>query len=130
MIKQTSASKRCTEARSASAQIDAWLDGFPADALAPEVIRAANALRALITPPGVGEDVPTIAHNIVKTYGGRVDPDLLLQIAVRAGIQSAHETWEPVDVPSQEFMLRHLGLDYHEHGDRLVVHAKYIEREI
>ena len=37
-----------------------------------------------------------------------------VEAAVRAGIQSAHETWEPSDHPSQEMMLRWLGIDFED----------------
>lgn len=125
MIEQTSASDRYEAARKALAEYEAhgtFLDDE----------RAASALRTLITPPSVGLSVEQIAENIERAYGGRLPLVTLLQMAVRAGIQSAHETWEPEVAlrPTQEQMLRWMEIEHeiNRHGD-LYIPEQHIERE-
>ncbi|AWN04705.1 hypothetical protein HOT29_gp087 [Microbacterium phage Squash] len=58
----------------------------------------------------------------------------MLTDAVRTAERAALEHWEPADIPSQEFMLRHLGIDARPariQGDtRIFIPAQYIEREV
>lgn len=142
-IPQTSASERIEAARKAIRVFDAAVDSI-ADATdldeheqgEARAERAAldcvAALRALITPPPVGETEEQIAERIVreKNDGWDWDMDIALK-AVRAGIQSAHLTWEPADHPSQEMMLRWLGLttERDDYGE-LYIPAQRIEKEV
>lgn len=115
---QTSASERIERAKAALAEyVSASED-------------VADILREFITPPEVAhEGVAEAATNIEKAYGGRLDLGLLLQMAVRAGIQIAHESWEPADKPSQEQMLRWLGIEYDETDGVLFIPDQHIDRE-
>lgn len=125
-IPQTSASDRVEAAREVLAE---YRRSQPSDYERAYADPLADALRALITPPGVGESERQIAERAVLTWdAGKTAVDNV-EAAVRAGFQSAHETWEPSDHPSQEMMLRWLGLDYTEDGDVIIVHRKVIERE-
>jgi len=144
-IPQTSASERVEQARM-------FLDRM---SMRREIIgkreettfetEAFAIIEGLVTPPSVGEGEETIAERVlaklpnglIQTDGSlRFDPEalvLLVETAVRAAIQSAHETWEPADRPSQEQMLRWLGVDARPariKGDvRVFLPAQYIERE-
>ncbi|WP_406245850.1 hypothetical protein ACI7YT_12480 [Microbacterium sp. M] len=101
-----------------------------------------DALRALITPPSVGESEEAIAERVIAAFpppysGTGYGHGELVEFGIamlRAGIQSAHESWEPADRPSQEMMLRWLELDYEESTDdegepSVYVHGQHIERE-
>lgn len=142
-IPQGSASGRYEAARKALARYDVpdILHSIVADDLA-------DALRALITPPSVGESEERIAERIIQKVPSsliqmdgslRFEPEALVSLvtaAVRAGIQDAHETWEPEVAmqPTQEQMLRWLGLDYDESFDdegepALHIYSQFIERE-
>lgn len=131
---QTSASERIEQAQKALAGYrgsDTYRvsGGTPEDSY--DVLDAAEAmaeaLRALITPPGVHESEPAIVKRVwdatpahISGEGIRLQADdlfAMLRAAVRAGIQAAHETWEGSDWPSQEMMLRWLGIEYDEHAD-------------
>lgn len=135
MVEQTSASDRYEAARKALAAAAMYgvAPGMSAQREAQMVLDLVDALRALIAPPNVSESVEQIAANIERVYGGRLSQETLLQMAVRAGIQSAHETWEPevAQRPSQEQMLRWLGVehDLDEAVGMLFIQAQYIERE-
>lgn len=103
-IPQTSTSDRIEQARKA---LNVWdnaravrvLDGVLADAVA-------DALRAFITPPSVGESATEVAIRVLEDLAGR-EPFIAVGIqnagltrrvrdavaeGVRAGIQAAHET--------------------------------------
>jgi hypothetical protein len=143
-IPQTSASERVEAAREALAE---YGRSQPSDYERAYADPLAAALRALITPPSVGESEEAIVEDFATRLREQGAIEILGQDAVfratdhhgqsvtafrqgvRAGIQSAHETWEPADRPSQEMMLRWLGLDYTIDGDVIVVHRKNIERE-
>lgn len=139
-IPQTSASGRTQAAQRA---LEAFENATPEKgkndidryALALEM---ADALRALIAPPSVGESQVEIANRIgseVASYGLslRGTADFAALMGIKAGIQSAHETWEPADHPSQEMMLRWLGIDYEDsifHKDQIFIEPQFIEREV
>lgn len=147
-IEQTSASDRIEQARKALAEFDAETEGqafSPHDYPTAEAFAVAEALRALITPPSVGETDEAIAERVAYGYLDEHGMPAVMQLAalaghierialaaVRAGIQSAHESWECEVAlrPSQEQMLRWLGLDYREttHGT-LFVYGQNIDRE-
>lgn len=136
MVEQTSASDRIEAARKALAGYDRAKEvGF-----APNALVLADALRALITPPAVGESEEQIAQRIITESQARgvaapegdfTDYGIALT-GVRAGIQAAHETWEPevAQRPSQEQMLRWLGISFGHNGDRIEIHHQSIEKEV
>lgn len=125
-IPQTSASGRIEEARALLAIYDRLSTANPTV--------LAEMIRALITPPAVGESEEAIAERIADAAG--IDWDQAYDVAlpaVREAIQSAHESWEPADVPSQEFMLRHLGIEYTAgtlDDTILHIHAQHIDKEV
>lgn len=133
-IPQTSASERVAEARRAVATAkDFAISSLPQ--WAHDLIAATEAL---ITPPSVGESEEAIAERVLPDDSS---PDwsaplftevrALIMEGIRAGIQSAHETWEPADRPSQEQMLRWLGLRYGDAGRPTHIHIPFqtIEKE-
>lgn len=136
-IPQTSASDRYAAARDA---LKAWDDFQPTMDHAHAL---AETLRALVTPPGVHESEESIATGIHGRYlRAEFDGDFqyagepmrnALTAAVRAGIQSAHETWECEVAlrPTQEQMLRWLGIEYadSDDGERLIILSDTIDRE-
>src|SRR5690606_37471745 len=105
--------------------------------------RCIDALRALITPPGVERSEIEVAHRIVDANlpDRHMDWDdkEVLTVAIqafRAGIQAAHETWEPEVAlqPSREQMIRCLGLDFKESTDdegepSIYIHGQHIDRD-
>lgn len=135
-IPQTSASERIEVARKALAALEAdiavWGTLYGRKGVTQE---AADALRALITPPSVGESDEAIAERIADEHlldtdcyaDKAVHPALLA--AVRAGIQSAHETWEPADRPSQEMMLRWLGIEHVVGLAVIAIPHQFIDKE-
>lgn len=137
-IPQTSASERYEAARILLA---AWDEAATPDAngchdaggfASRENARIRQLLRALITPPGVGYSEEEIADTIMLTAPLDARTSELVILGVRAAIQAAHETWEPADVPSQEFMLRHLGIQ-HEPSYReghIYIEPQHIETEV
>lgn len=136
---QTSASDRYAAARRALADYDA-IDGWNgthavmianADALA-------LALRALITPPGTSETVEQIVDRVLyewrHTHDHAIDLEEAMVRAANAGIQSAHEAWEPEVAlrPTQEQMLRWLGISYDDgliNEGELFIYEQRIEKE-
>lgn len=98
----------------------------------------ADALRALITPPPTGTIARIYARQAMRSEAiGRLVPDeqveALIAEAYHAGIQDAHESWEPADHPSQEMMLRWLGIDYGDsafESDKIFIESQLIEREV
>ena len=114
-IPQTSASERVEAARKLADHLEQMMttaQWMPAS----EGIQAVHVLRSLITPPPVGESEENAVDRILaewwRAHDYRIHIEHAMILAYRAGIQSAHESWEPADVPSQEFMLRHLGITY------------------
>lgn len=150
-IEQGSASDRYEAARKALEKLEWWpLDGdrpFTAILNGDDVRMIHAALRALITPPSVGESVEQIAERVIGspehswitwdrydgTQVGEDDIRVIAEQLVRAGIQSAHETWEPEVAlrPTQEQMLRWLGIEYARSDDseRLIILSDTIDRE-
>lgn len=132
MTEQTSASDRYRAAHEALAAFDSAERGDEATA---ETV--AFTLRALVTPPSVGESVEQIVDRILAQW--RRDHDYAIDLeeamvrAVSAGIQSAHEAWEPEVAlrPTQEQMLRWLGIRYGAAGRPTHIHIPFqnIERE-
>ena len=143
-IPQSSASDRYDAARKALAEWDNG--GVPGVRAAHDL---AEVLRALITPPGVHESEEQIAVRILEKLvsdepfiaaiigGANLTRHVKALVAegVRAGIQAAHETWECEDRPTQEQMLRWLGIEYdnryNEAGyeDGYLIIEQFIERE-
>lgn len=155
-IPMRSASERRDAAAKALAQYDASVRADYA-ASAPAL---AGALRSLVEVPEVGlTEREIIDESIARTIavldlGDGVRPsignlhraissgwldeiglELLLRSVAQAAAQRAEraalEHWEPADVPSQEFMLRHLGIIHRpvpENG-RIGIPAQYIEKD-
>jgi hypothetical protein len=118
---QTSASDRIEAARKVLTDYDEHDEPRSLHERRMREYRLASALRALITPPATSDSEEDVADRIVTAFPSPYTPSVgysygeLVELAItayRAGIQSAHESWESADVPSQEFMLRYLGLDY------------------
>ncbi len=58
----------------------------------------------------------------------------MIEEGYQAGVQAAWESWEPADVPCQEFMLRALGIDCHDSTDdegnpSIFIRAQHIDKE-
>lgn len=136
---QTSASDRYEAARKALAFNEAVDRG---ESVAERTARdnLADALRALITPPRTGETVEQIAARALNSFPPPYTPgagyshgelEQLAIYAARAGIQNAHETWECEDRPTQEQMLRWLGINAREceHEGELYLAEQHIEKE-
>lgn len=131
---QTSASDRYAAARKA---LDHYFATPTHDAKewALRAVPVAKALEALITPPGVHESKHDAAMRIAADYfpESRGTAYEAAARGVRAGIQNAHETWEPEVAlrPTQEQMLRWLGIEHEEDPavGMLYVREQYIERE-
>lgn len=84
-----------------------------------------------------GDRQPTVAHLLDAFRSGWLDAHdtewairRIGRAAVRSAEQAALEHWESADVPSQEFMLRHLGIEYREVGDYIVLDTKRITKEV
>lgn len=136
-IPQTSASGRYETARNALAAYDALANiqnGDRDSELLDLALDCVRALEALITPPGTPLTQASIDHaaDIAETHGYDSNgvTEAVLE-GIEYGIQYAHERWEPADVPSQEFMLRHLGLRYGPAGRPTHIHIPFqnIEKE-
>lgn len=139
-IPQTSATDRLVAARKALAEYDhvraSQSANYPRHAF-----QLAQALRALITPPGTGETVEQIADRLTESVMAYAQAEGLtergiamagLRYGVLAGIQDAHETWEPEVAmrPTQEMMLRWLGIDYaYSEPNGISIHFQVIDRE-
>jgi hypothetical protein len=147
-IPWTSASERQKAARKVLANFDGRTAALGPSVETLEERRLADALRALITPPitPTEDDLPRVysaaraaanrefASLGVQGYGADAH-EVALRAVFDAGIQSAHESREPADVPSQEFMLRHLGLDYRTSWDdegepSFYLTGQHIERQV
>ena len=146
-VPQTSANERQEAARKALAAYD---EHFMTRLLDPaEVVSLAEALRALITPPGIG--MPELVRDFRERITEQGSLAVLGQRAVHEGghgpaiegyrlgladgEQYAHERWEPADRPSQGQMLRWLGIENHEEpriGDttKLRIPTQHIEKEV
>ena len=140
-IPQTSASERYAAARKVLAQYGDKSAG-PEDGGA--VAQLTLALRALIAEvPATIEDAAVSTFADERTARGTLDMlgpmhsdhyAAAFRLGFREGIQSAHERWEPADVPSQEQMLRWLGIEarpVYAEGElvRLEIPTQHIERE-
>lgn len=144
-IGQRSASDRYEAARKALARFDQILHP---DTLEGEgaALAVRDALADFITPPGVGEGEADMVQTVIQNAPAHVSgkgilfqyDDLIAMVAsaVRAGIQNAHESWEceTAQRPSQEQMLRWLGLDCKDSTDdegnpSIYIHGQHIERE-
>lgn len=106
----------------------------------------ADALRPLLEVPEVGitedEIVAEEMHWLKVNAELSLDPigpraEVIIEDsmhrAVRAAERAALEHWEPADVPSQEFMLRHLGIEHEEYDDAgpmLSIPQQYIQKEV
>ena len=136
---QASASDRVEAARK-------WLDNFAAQDAAervcwhdmPEDFEDFLAIvRALVTPPSVGESVEEIADAIQAPHRSNSgELNLVIRSAitrgVHAGIAAAQEAWEPETAlrPSQEQMLRWLGIEHRAWDHVITISAQIIEREV
>lgn len=135
-VEQTSASDRIKAAQEALANFTARTAALDSTVETSMERSLADALRALITPPAVGESEEVIVQRVLSTYQV-TDEDLpLMQVlakeSIRAGVQAAHETWEPevAQRPSQEQMLRWLGIDYeYRDPNGVVIHFQIIDKE-
>lgn len=135
-IEQTSASDRCEAARKALAAFEQ----APRVPIGYETLLA-DALRALIAPPSVGETAEQMADRLtssVMTYAqaeGLTERGIAMagiRYGFNAAIRAAHETWEPevAQRPSQEQMLRWLGISYgHRDAQSIEIPFQIIERE-
>lgn len=101
-----------------------------------------SALTPLLEVPEVGltEDeiiAEAIQRSTAHVSGAGIryqydDLVAMLRDAVRTAERAALEHWEPADIPSQEFMLRHLGIIHRpipENG-RIGIPAQSIEKEV
>ncbi|QQO39592.1 hypothetical protein SEA_PHABIA_83 [Microbacterium phage Phabia] len=104
------------------------------------------ALEALLEVPEVGiseRDIVKMASlrlitrleeiGVVITTNVHAAVDGVLTDTVRLTEQAALEHWEPADVPSQEFMLRHLGIGYQESVNtpsNLFIPGQHIKKEV
>lgn len=127
---RTSASDRIEAARKLADHLEQMMttaQWMPA----AEGIQAVHIIRALITPPSVGESVEQIAARVERLHGESVSPSVLLEMAVREGIYSAHIAWEPEVAlrPTQEQMLRWLGIDCTIHAGNIFIPEQHIDRE-
>lgn len=139
-IPQTSASDRYEAARKALEWYDDQSEAGGGIVAGGHAV--AEALRALITPPGVGEmpdliDLYARAHQraLPNEDGPFSTADLdraadAGRLAIfNAGIQSAHESWECEDRPTQEQMLRWLGINYMTGPGEIAIYGQTIDRE-
>ena len=115
MATATSASDRIEAARAVIERMDRahkMTCSDPSDASRTTLYsEARDALRALITPPATDETPQQIAARIRDREGSPTwEPDragrytiqqvtLMMREAVEAGIQAAHEDWEPENAP-------------------------------
>ncbi|QED11900.1 hypothetical protein SEA_MASHLEY_84 [Microbacterium phage Mashley] len=100
-------------------------------------------LEALLEVPEVGltedELVAEVIAEFERETGMHYPPAVLVGVrnwvarGIRAGERAALEHWEPADVPSQEFMLRHLGIGYRESVNapgNLFIPTQHIKKEV
>lgn len=146
-IPQTSASDRIEQARKALAEYEHDNEGAPwlYNPEQDDSAALALALRALITPPHSHESlsdlalkIHTAAINAAEDAGITITTDLdsimrnATNRAVYAGMQRAHEVWEPEVAlrPSQEQMLRWLGIEHDvlSYG-QIHISEQFIDRE-
>lgn len=140
-VAQSSASDRLEAARKALAWYDD--DSEAGGGIVLGGMAVADALRALITPPSVGENEADMVQTVIQNAPAHVSgkgilfqyDDLIAMVtaAIRAGIQSAHETWEPEVAmqPGQEQMLRWLGIEHNPNmvSPMIYIHEQHIEKE-
>lgn len=150
-VAQTSASARVEHARvtineaiAASEDEDSGIEG-----LITHRDNLIDALDEFISPPGIGmpELVRDFRERITEqgslavlgqraVHEGGHEPAIEgYRLGLADGEQYAHERWEPADRPSQEQMLRWLGIENHEEpriGDttKLRIPTQYIEKEV
>ncbi|QUE25377.1 hypothetical protein SEA_FIZZLES_83 [Microbacterium phage Fizzles] len=105
-----------------------------------------SALVPLLEVPEVGLTEDEIIAEVIQRSTAHVsgagiryqydDLVAMLRDAVRTAEQAALEHWEPADVPSQEFMLRHLGIEYEDarddeaDPDTIRIRTQYIAKEV
>lgn len=105
-----------------------------------------SALKALLEVPEVGvtedEMVAEVIAEFERETGMYYPPAVLVGVrnwvarGIRAGERAALEHWESADVPSQEFMLRHLGLEYEDarddeaDPDTIRIRTQFIAKEV
>lgn len=109
--------------------------GISEDEIVTESV--AVALRELDLGDGVRPSVTNLTRAI---RSGWIDEDGLESVirrvaraAARRAERAALEHWEPADIPSQEFMLRHLGIEHEEYDDAgpmLSIPQQYIQKEV
>lgn len=129
-IPMRSASERRDAAAKVVAKFDdrtAKLDSTVETTLERELVAA---LRLLLEVPEVGVD----EEDLIRSFDSTVfdNRDEVLRAGIRLGERMGLEHWEPADVPSQEFMLRHLGIIHRpipENG-RIGIPAQSIEKEV
>lgn len=143
MTPQASASERIEAARTVLATYGAK-DAEPGDP--GSVAQLTVALRSLLSLPPADQDAEdAIIQDAIDTAFDRMTDDdftedrvldalrACAESAVAASIQHAHETWEPADIPSQEFMLRNLGIKHKEiesEGQmRISIRPQWIKKE-
>ncbi|QNJ55582.1 hypothetical protein SEA_PHINKY_91 [Microbacterium phage Phinky] len=110
---------------------DSGLDSYTLAAVSALVDRIEPALKALLEVPEVGED----EEDLIRSFDSTVfdNRDEVLRAGIRLGERMGLEHWEPADIPSQEFMLRHLGIEHEEYDDAgpmLSIPQQYIEKEV
>lgn len=137
-IPQTSASDRIEQARKVADTIAYRLRTLqPVDPFLAQ--KALDSIEALITPPSVGVDAQweaaeSIAAEVQRRMEGQASQKVMIYAAADrgflAGIQYAHERWEPADRPSQEQMLRWLGIKFEQNDEYdIFIPKQHIERE-
>ncbi|QIG59091.1 hypothetical protein SEA_RUBYRALPH_83 [Microbacterium phage RubyRalph] len=143
-IAQTSASERRAHALKVLTEHGAR-DAQPDDP--GSVAQLTLALRSLLEAPGIGmpELVRDFEQRITEqgwisvlgqevTYSEKPHARIIegYRLGLVDGEQYAHERWEPADRPSQEQMLRWLGIEFEEYDDAgpmLSIPQQYIEKE-
>lgn len=144
-IPMRSASERRDAAAKALARFDGRTEALGKSVETLYEHELAAALRPFLEVPEVGLTEDEIIDDVIAEFNretGFYSPPAVmvgvrnwLRRGIRAAERAALEHWEPADVPSQEFMLRHLGIDARLariKGDtaRIFIPAQYIEKEV
>ncbi|QWY80168.1 hypothetical protein SEA_SALLYK_86 [Microbacterium phage SallyK] len=144
-IPMRSASERRDAARGAVAEYEARSQRLGESVTTTYERALYSALIPLLEVPEVGiseRDIVKMASlrlitrleeiGVVITTNVHAAVDGVLTDTVRLTEQAALEHWEPADVPSQEFMLRHLGIIHRpipENG-RIGIPEQFIDKEV